>query len=66
MKLIILASVCSLVDSAGKAEVANFQVTVCIYKQVARLDVSMHNIGRVEEKQSSKHLIHEVLVVLVR
>ena len=35
------------VDTSSKAKIANFEVAIRVHKQVARLDVSMHDISGV-------------------
>ena len=52
-------------ETACKTEVAHLEVAVHIHKNVRRLKVSVHYIRRVKEKNASKQLVHEILVVII-
>ena len=60
-------SVCvwRLLNAAGEAEITNLQVAVRVDQQIRGLDVPMHHIRRVHEKEAAEQLVHEILVVLV-
>lgn len=49
---------------SGKAEVAYFQVAITVDQQVARLEISVKNAGRMEVLEASQDLIEEELDVL--
>lgn len=45
-------------ESPGKSEVANLDGTVGINQEVAWLDVSVHNVGGVDEVQGAERVVH--------
>ena len=51
---------------AGKAEVTDLQVAVCVEEEVAGLEVPMKHIGAVDELEPAEDLVDEVLAVVVR
>ena len=53
------------IGDARQAEVAYLQVAVGVEQQVARLEVAMQHICRVNELEAAKYLIEEVAHVLV-
>lgn len=46
-------------------EIANFEITVCIEKQVGWFEIAVDDIGRMESFQSAESLINKVLGVIV-
>ena len=54
-----------LVDASRETKVTDLEVAVRVDEQIARLDVPVHNVGRVHEKEAAQELVHEVLVVLI-
>mmetsp|Transcript_42244 Transcript_42244/g.90136 ORF Transcript_42244/g.90136 Transcript_42244/m.90136 type:complete len:270 (+) Transcript_42244:701-1510(+) len=52
-------------DGASKAEVADLQVAVLVHEEVARLEVAMQHVRRVDGVDTTQDLVEEVLEVLV-
>lgn len=48
----------------GQPKVADFEVAVCIQQQVARFQVSMENVGRVDVLQTPQYLMHKGFLAL--
>ena len=46
-------------EASSKAKVANLELAVCVDEQVAWLEISMQNIGRVDILQTTEDLIDE-------
>ena len=53
-----------LLNGTGVVYLPYFQLTVLVQENVARLQVSVNNVGGVEILESTKHLVDEVLLVL--
>lgn len=54
-----------LVSAPSQAEITYFQVAIGIEEQIARFEVSMQDLSRVQRLESSKRLIDKVLAVIV-
>ena len=54
------------IGDSGKPEIADFQVTRSVQQQIARLQISMEYIRRMDVFQTSQDLIEEVADVVVR
>lgn len=52
-------------DSSCQTEIANLQFTVGIHKQIARLQIAMENVGRVDVFETAENLVDEGLEVCV-
>jgi len=55
-----------VVEPACQSEIANLKLAVRVHEQVARLEVAMHHIGRVDVFQTTENLVDERLEVRVR
>ena len=56
----------AVVDAAGEAKVAHLEVAVRVEEQVGGLQVAVQHLGAVDVLHSAKHLVNEVLHVVVR
>ena len=55
-----------LVEPAREPEIANFELAVRVHEQVARLEVAVEHISRVDIFQAAQRLVDERLEVRVR
>lgn len=65
MQIILRFEFALVLVPAGEPEVADLQITVLIEQQIAGLQVPMNHVGRVDVKQPTQSLVHEILNVLV-
>ena len=56
----------AVVDAAGESEVTHLEVAVRVEEQVGGLQVAVQHLGAVDVLHSAKHLVDEVLYVVVR
>lgn len=50
-------------EATSKAEIADFQLTISIHKQIAGLQVSMQNVGGVDVLEAAEDLVNKGLEV---
>ena len=55
-----------LVESTGEPEIANLELAVCVHEQVARLEIAVQDVGRVNVFQAAERLVYEGLEMRVR
>lgn len=55
-----------LVEPAGEPEIANLELAVCVHEQVARLEIAVQDVGRVNVFQAAERLVYERLEMRVR
>jgi len=48
-----------------KTEIANFQITRLVKQQVARFEISVNNVGRVDVEATTQQLIHKILQMVI-
>ena len=55
-----------LVEPTREPKIANLELAVCIHEEVARLEVAVQHVGRVDVFQAAERLVNEGLEVRVR
>ncbi len=55
-----------LIKPAGKSKIANFELAIRVDEQVARLEIAVQHVGRVDVFQTAERLVDERLEVRVR
>jgi hypothetical protein len=55
-----------LVEPAGEPEIANLEFAIRVHEQVARLEITVQHVGRVDVFKAAERLVNEGLEMRVR
>ena len=55
-----------LVEPAGEPEIANLELAIGVHEQVARLEITVQHVGRVDVFKAAERLVNEGLKMRVR